>query len=201
MSSTSTARALPAAPTRPGVPGVLADRLPHSALVSGTAVVVGAALVGLSAQVAVPLPVTPVPFTLQTMVVLLLGAALGPRRGVAATLLYLVAGVVGVPVFAPRAGLTTIGYLAGFVLAAALVGALARRGGDRTVARSAAAMALGDLVILACGSVGLMAVLGVGPGRALLLGAVPFLVGDAVKVAAAALVLPAAWRLVDRPTG
>ncbi len=187
-----------AGPAAPRVPArrVLVDALATGSVATGLSVLVGAAAIGLCAQVSLPLPGTPVPLTLQTFAVLLVAAALGPARGVAATVVYVGAGVAGVPWFSPGAGRASAGYLVGFVVCAALVGWLARRGMDRTVARTAVLMAAGDLVILAFGAVGLMAVLRVGPAAAVATGVTPFLLGDAVKVVAASLLLPAAWRLV-----
>ena len=184
-------------------PRVLADLIP-GLLVRDILLVLGAAaLTGVAAQVAVPLPFTPVPLSLQTLTVLMAGAALGPVRGGIAMLLYLVAGVAGVPWFSEqRSGVefASFGYIVGFVLAAVLVGAMARRGADRTVIGTAGLMIVGNLVIYALGVAWLASSLGVGVGRAVELGALPFLMGDALKIALAAGLMPAAWRLVgDRP--
>src|SRR6187402_1694587 len=117
-------------------PRVLADLVP-GAFVRDVALVIGAAvLTGIVAQVSIPLPFTPVPVTLQTLTVLLAGAALGPIRGGLSMVLYLVAGLVGVPWFSDKHygwEFASFGYIIGFVVAATLVGALARRGADRTV--------------------------------------------------------------------
>ncbi len=135
-------------------PRVLADLIPGE-LVRDVALVVGAAaLTGVAAQVAVPLPFTPIPLSLQTLTVLLAGAALGPMRGGLAMGLYLVAGVIGVPWFSEqRSGweFASFGYIVGFVLAAIVVGAFARRGADRTVIGTAGLMVLGNLLIYAIG--------------------------------------------------
>lgn len=118
---------------------VLADLIPRSKgtrLREAALVLGGAGLTGLAAQISVPVHGSPVPVTGQTFGVLLVGAALGARRGAASMALYLVAGFVGVPWFAGgTAGsihLSTLGYLVGFILAGALVGALAERGADRS---------------------------------------------------------------------
>lgn len=172
------------------VPGGLARDL---ALVGGAA-----ALTGIAAQVSIPLPFTPVPITLQTFTVLLAGAALGPTRGAAAMLVYLAVGAAGVPWFAEQTsgiGFPSFGYVIGFLLAATLVGALARRGADRTVLGTVAVMVLGNLVIYAVGVPYLALAIGVGLGEAVGLGLTPFLVGDALKILLAAGLLPAAWRL------
>jgi biotin transport system substrate-specific component len=177
-------------------PRVLADFLPGG-LVRDLALVAGAAaLTGLAAQVTIPL--WPVPVTLQTLTVLLAGAALGPMRGAAAMLLYLGVGAAGVPWFAQQnSGLAfpTLGYVIGFVLAAGLVGALARRGMDRTATGTVATMVLGNLVIYAIGVPYLASALGMSLADAVSVGAVPFLVGDGLKILLAAGLLPAAWRL------
>ena len=177
---------------------VLADLVPGG-LARDVALVAGVAmLTGLAAQIAVPLPFTPVPISLQTFTVLLAGAALGPMRAVAAMALYLVAGAAGVPWFSDTTAgwaFPSFGYVLGFVLAAALVGWLARRGADRSVPGTIGTMAAGNLVIYAVGVPYLAAALGVGLGEALMLGAVPFLIGDALKILLAAGLLPAAWHL------
>jgi biotin transport system substrate-specific component len=180
-------------------PRVLADLVPGS-LVRDIALVLGAAAItGVAAQVSIRLPFTPVPISLQTFTVLLSGAALGPVRGGAAMLLYLVAGVAGVPWFSEqRSGFDfpSFGYITGFVLAGVVVGALARRGADRTVPGTVAMMLLGNLLIYALGVPWLMASLGLDLGKGLELGATPFLLGDGLKIAVAAAVLPGAWWLV-----
>ncbi|MBB5920067.1 biotin transport system substrate-specific component [Actinoalloteichus hoggarensis] len=164
-------------------------------------VAAGAALIGLSAQVVLPIPGTPVPFTGQTFGALLVGSALGWQRGAVTMLLYLVVGAMGVPWFeGGSSGLSgvTVGYLFGMLLAATVVGALAGRGGDRTVLRTAGTMALGNLLIYAVGVPGLMIIAGMSLPAALAAGVVPFLIGDAIKIALAAGVLPASWALVKR---
>jgi biotin transport system substrate-specific component len=177
---------------------VLADLLPGS-LVRDVVLVLGAAaLTGLAAQVLIPLPFTPVPITLQTFTVLLSGAALGPVRGTASMLLYLVVGVAGFGWFAEgRSGMAfpSFGYIVGFVVAAALVGALARRGADRGVLGTIGLMVAGNLVIYAIGLPWLTVALGVDLATGLELGVTPFLIGDALKIALAAGLLPIAWRL------
>ncbi|MGH8879996.1 MAG: biotin transporter BioY, partial [Stackebrandtia sp.] len=155
--------------------------------------------VGIAAQVAVPLPFTPVPLTMQPFAVLLAAAALGPLRGVLGMALYMLAGVAGVPWFndgMSGAGFTSFGYVIGFVLAGAVVGALAARGGDRSPIRTAGTMTLGLLAIYAVGVPYLMVATGAGLAQALMLGVVPFLLGDALKIAAASALLPATWRLL-----
>jgi biotin transport system substrate-specific component len=179
-------------------PRVLADAIPGG-LARDLALVLGAAgLTGIAAQVALPLPFTPVPISLQTFTVLLSAAALGPWRAGAVMLLYLGAGVAGVPWFSEQRagfGFPSFGYVIGFVIAAVVVGWLARRGADRSIPGTVALMALGNLVIYAVGVPYLAIAIGADAGEAIQLGAVPFLIGDALKIALAAGLLPAAWRL------
>lgn len=183
-------------------PRVLADLVPGGLLRDVALVAAAAALTGLAAQVAIPL--WPVPITLQTLTVLLAGAVLGPLRGAAAMLVYLAVGAAGVPWFAQQnsgIGFVTFGYVIGFVLAAAVVGTLARRGADRTVVGTIGTMVLGNLVIYAIGVPYLAVALGVSLGEAISFGATPFLLGDGLKILLAAGLLPAAWRLSGRGQG
>ncbi|MDO0935436.1 biotin transporter BioY [Streptomyces sp. DG2A-72] len=183
-------------------PGVLADRIPGSALLRDTLLVTGGAgLTGLAAQVSLQTPLSPVPFTLQTLAVLLTGAALGTARGAASMVLYLAAGAAGVPWFADHshgAGGPAFGYIVGFVLAALLVGELARRGNDRSVVGTIGLMALGNTVIYLTGATWLALHLHLGLQDAIAKGVTPFLVTDALKTAVAAGLLPLAWRGVAR---
>jgi biotin transport system substrate-specific component len=143
-----------------------------------------------AARLRAPLPFTPVPVTFQTLVVLLGGGLFGARRGAAGQGLYLGLGVIGAPVLAGGAfGLAALagptgGYLAGFVLAAALVGRLLG-GRSATWARIGMVMALGELVILGCGAA-YLAALGFSPRAAFALGVAPFVLWDTVKVFVAA---------------
>jgi biotin transport system substrate-specific component len=174
--------------------------------------VAGSALVAVLAQISFTLPFTPVPITGQTLGVLLVGAAFGPALGAATLGLYLVWAVVGLPVLAPdpdgahRTGLEVLrlasatgGYLWGFVLAAGLVGWLSRRGWDRSMRSSIGAMLLGSIVIYAVGlpwlHQALPALVGhpVTVEETLQAGLYPFVIGDTLKLLAAAGLLPAAW--------
>ena len=156
----------------------------------------------LSAQIAIPLPFSPVPLTGQTFGVLLTGALLGPRLGALAIALYLVEGGLGLPFFAggtfgpARFAGPTGGYLVAFPLAAALVGGLATRGWDRRPLTLFFAMLLGSLVIFALGAAWLAHF--VGASRALTLGVVPFLPGDVVKALLAAGLLPLGWKWIGK---
>lgn len=182
-------------------PVVLADLIPGT-LVRDVLLVVGAAgFVGLLAQISFVLPFTPVPITGQTLGVLVAGTALGLKRGVAAMLLYAAVGVAGVPWFAnQQSGYVgaTFGYILGFVLCTAAVGYLAERGVDRSVLKSVPAMLLGAVIIYGTGVIWLGVSLHVGAAKAISLGLTPFLVGDAIKVLLAALLLPGAWKLAGR---
>ncbi len=160
----------------------------------------GSLLVAGMAQVRIPLPFTPVPITGQTFAVLVVGAALGSKRGASSLALYLLLGLAGLPFFAGGAsGLAILagptgGYLVGFILAAYLVGLLAARGLDRRVPSALLAFLAGEIVIYLFGVAWLSVYLGI--PHALMAGLLPFLAGDAIKLAAAALVLPAAWAFV-----
>ena len=184
---------------RPAAPLVLADLVAGSWVRDVLLVLAGTGFVALSALVQVPLPGTPVPLTLQTFAVLLTGAALGWQRAVPSMVLYAAAGAAGVPWFADGTSgwaFASFGYILGFILAAAVVGRLAAARGDRTVARTGLTMLVGTLSIYALGVPVLMAVTGLGFGAALAAGVVPFLIGDAIKVALAAGLLPMTWKLV-----
>ena len=169
------------------------------------AVIAGSIAIGVSAQVSIGIPIGPVPITGQTLVVLLIGAAYGSRLGAATVLSYLAQGAVGMPVFANGgAGLAVLtgptgGYLAGFVMAAFLVGWLAERGWDRRAATTVLAMVAGNAVIYACGVTRLAEF--IGWDRVWSAGVQPFLAGDALKVALASGILRGAWWLRERLTG
>ncbi|HZD01039.1 MAG TPA: biotin transporter BioY [Actinomycetes bacterium] len=184
---------------------VLADVLPGERLRDAVLVIAFACLTGLSAQWEVKLPFTPVPVTGQTFAVLLGGVALGAGRALSGMVLYLVAGLTPwVPWFSGGSGGTDVvteasfGYIIGFVFAAGLVGKLAERGWDRTPLRTIATMVAGNLVIYALGVPWLMAVTASGLATALSKGVVPFLLFDAIKIVAAAGLLPGAWALTGR---
>ncbi|CAN5844797.1 biotin transporter BioY [soil metagenome] len=182
-------------------PRVLADVIPGGVIRDVALVAAVAAFTGAAAQFAVPLPFTPVPLSLQTFTVLLSAAALGPWRAGAAMGLYLVAGVAGVQWFSEqRTGFAfpSFGYIIGFVLAALIVGTLARRGADRRAGSAVVTMVIGNLAIYAVGVPYLALAIGVSLPEAVALGALPFVIGDGLKIVLAAGLLPAAWRLVDR---
>jgi biotin transport system substrate-specific component len=177
-------------------------RVRHVALI-----LAGTLLIALAAQVSIPVPGSPVPITGQTFGVLLSAGALGFRRGIAATLLYLVIGGIGLPVFAHGSHGTEIilgatgGYLVGFVLAAAAVGRLAELGWDRNLIGAIGAMLIGSALIYAVGLPWLMVVAHLDVQTAIAEGLTPFLLGDALKLGLAAAAFPAAWWFVGRRPG
>jgi biotin transport system substrate-specific component len=182
-------------------PRVIADAIPRTAVRNVVLVVAGAGLIGLCAQLYVYLPGNPVPITGQTFAVLLVAAGLGLARGVSATILYAVAGLVGVPWFAQgTSGLAaaTFGYILGFILAAAVVGFLAERGWTSRAWRTSIVMVIGNVTIYAIGVTWLKAATGMDWAMAVSLGMTPFLVGDAMKIALAAGTFTAVWAIIRR---
>lgn len=189
---------------------MLAQRTLGLALVPDTVawklvlVVGGSLVVALAAQVAIPLPFSPVPVTMQTYAVLVVAVALG-RLAPASLALYLMEGAAGLPVYAGATGGVGVlagptgGYLAGFVVAAAIVGRLAERGRDRRPATAAAAMLTGELAIYALGLAWLARF--VPADRLLTAGLIPFIPGDLVKLVLAVATPLAAWRAMRRSRG
>jgi biotin transport system substrate-specific component len=185
----------------------IADTLwnPENKLIRNAILVVGGSLaLWVSAKVQVPF--YPVPMTMQTFVVLVIGMAYGWRLGGATVLLYLAEGAAGLPVFAgsPERGIglayligPTGGYLLGFFLAATVAGWLAERGWDRKVASTLLAMLIGTSLIFALGLVWLGTVIG-WDKPILELGLMPFVLGEAFKIALATAMLPVGWRLLTR---
>src|SRR5947207_595203 len=166
-------------------------------------VATGVLLLTLSAKIQIPL--WPVPMTMQTYVILVIGMAYGARMATATVLGYLIAGAIGLPVFAgsPEKGVglpymlgPTGGYLIGFLLATFVMGRLAERGWDRRVGLSLAGMTVGHLLILACGVTWLA--LSLGWERAIAVGLAPFATATILKTALAGITLPLAWRWVHR---
>jgi len=188
----------------------ISARARHIALI-----VAGALFIALTANVAVPVPGSPVPLTGQTFSVLLVGGALGMRRGILATSLYLVIGFF-LPVYAQQAsgvahiasvdGGTLVlgatgGYLLGFVIASGVVGRLAELGWDRNLAGAVGAMAIGNVIIYVFGLPWLMAATGMNVSDTIAAGLTPFLITDLIKLAIAAGVFPLAWWVVGRRPG
>jgi biotin transport system substrate-specific component len=162
-------------------------RLRHVGLIAA-----GALLIFLTARISVVLPGNPVPFTMQNFGILVVGGALGLRRGSVAAILYVLLGVVGLPFFAEgRGGIPVILGATGGYLVAEL-------GWDRRIGGAIGATALGTLVIYAIGVPWLAVVVGLSAGEAITTGLAPFLLGDILKLLAAAVVFPAAWWVVGR---
>lgn len=162
----------------------------------------GSLFITLAAQLQILLPFSPVPVTGQTFAVLLLAAIYGSKRGPAAVMTYLILGFSGLPVFAggafgaARLFGPTAGYLIGFLGAAFIVGTLSERGWDRQPWSTAAAMIIGNLAIYTVGAAWLSAFV---PWESVLrVGVLPFLAGDAIKIALATLLLPTGWKLIGR---
>ncbi|MEJ2292205.1 MAG: biotin transporter BioY [Deinococcales bacterium] len=178
---------------------ILPDRTGRSALRAAVQVAAGVLFLTALAQLRVQLG--PVPFTGQTLGVLLLGTAYGLGLGTLTTGAYVLLGALGLPLFTGWQGGVahlmgpTGGYLVGFVLAAALLGWLAERGWDRSYGRTVAAMLLAEVAIYVPGLLWLHGLVG-GWAQTLALGLVPFLLGDALKMAVAVGLLPSAWRLL-----
>jgi biotin transport system substrate-specific component len=188
----------------------MSSRIRHIALVA-----VGAIFIAVTANIAVAIPGTPVPVTGQTLAVLVVGGALGLRRGTLSIGFYLLLGLF-LPIYAHQQhGLGTIvsinsgglalgavgGYLISFLFAGALVGWLAENGWDRHIGGAIGAMILGEVVIYAIAVPWLALAMRVSPERAIELGLTPFIIGDAIKLAIAAGVFPVAWWLVGRRAG
>jgi biotin transport system substrate-specific component len=181
----------------------LVDQFITRTLATDVALVVGgAALVGVAAQIAVPL--WPVPITGQTLAVLVVGSALGAVRGTISMVLYALLGIVGIPVFSDAsAGLGVIagptgGYIIGFIAAAALVGWIAERAGDRKFLGASLAFAAGTVVTFAFGMIWLSAALDLNLQATLQAGLYPFIIGGVVKALLAAAIIPTVWRAAAR---
>jgi biotin transport system substrate-specific component len=180
----------------------MGSRLRHIALIA-----IGAALIFASSRVSIPVPGSPVPITGQTFGVLLVGGALGFRRGLASVALYVLIGLIGLPFFAEGKGGVQVlqgvrgGYIVGFIVAGALVGRLAERGWDRRILGALGAMAIGNVVIYLFGVPWLMFVAHLDVPTGIAQGLTPFLIGDTIKLILAALAFPAAWWVVGRRAG
>jgi biotin transport system substrate-specific component len=164
-------------------------------------ILLGSLFVALFARIEIPM--LPVPITGQTFAVLLVGALLGSKRGAAAMIAYIVEGAAGLPFFAGGASgvgiLTgaTAGYLVGFIAAAYIIGLLAERGLERSVRTSILPFLIGTVIIYVFGVTWLSVVLG-SLNQGIEFGLLPFLIGDAIKLIAAALLLPGAWKLYNK---
>jgi biotin transport system substrate-specific component len=171
-------------------------------------VVLGSLLVAAFAQITIPLmPFSPVPITGQTFAVLLVGAALGSKRGAASLGLYMLEGAMGLPFFAAgKSGLigangqiiVTAGYLVGFIVAAYVIGLLAERGLDRSFRTSLIPFLIGTVIIYLFGATWLTVSLKWSLQDGIVKGILPYLIGDAIKLMLAGLALPAAWKLTGK---
>ena len=160
----------------------------------------GSVLIALSAKVQILLPFSPVPITGQTFAVLMIGALLGARRGSLAVLAYIIEGAAGMPVFAFGGGFAfllgpTGGYLIGFIPAAYITGRLAEKGWDRRIGTTILAMILGNVIIYTFGLFRLTCLMGFN-AKVLTVGLYPFIIGDLLKIAVAAALLPSGWKLL-----
>jgi biotin transport system substrate-specific component len=195
--------AIASAPTLPRRGLVLADAIPGARVRDIALVLGGALLTALLAQVAIPVPPSPVPVTGQTLAVGLVGASLGARRGTAAMLLYAMLGLV-FPVYADGGqGWDVItgasgGYIVGFIFATGVVGYLAERGADRKALTAFVAFVAAQLIVFAFGLVGLKLAVGQDWSWTIHNGFAIFIVGGLIKALIGAAVLPSAWQLVRR---
>jgi len=192
---------VPAFPTRPLV---LADLAPAVRARNVALVALGVLFTALLAQVSVPVPGSPVPVTGQTLAVVLTAASLGPVRGVAVQVVYILAALVGLPFYSEASGGwdvvvgATGGYVFGFIPAAFLIGLAARHGADRRFRTSVPLFVAGQAVVFAVGVPWLALATGMSASQALEAGFYPFILGGLVKAAIASAVLGGAWRLARR---
>jgi biotin transport system substrate-specific component len=185
------------------IPSIVIDRIVRGRAAADMLLVLGAsALIAIAAQVAIPLPFTPVPLTMQPLAVIFIGVALGSTRGAAAAALYLLEGFSGLPVFAQGHGGAfwlagaTAGYLFSYPAAAWVAGFVSERGWGNTITRAISGMLLALGVIYLGGWSWLAAL--TGPQAAFAAGVAPFVIADIVKVAIGAALLPKAQKLVAR---
>ena len=191
-------------PAFPARPLVLADLVPAVRARNVGLVALGVLFTALLAQVAVPVPGSPVPVTGQTLAVVLTAATLGPARGVAVQVVYILCAMVGLPFYSDASGGwdvvsgATGGYVVGFIPAAFLIGLAAKHGADRRLLTSAPLFVAGQAVVFAVGVPWLAVTAGMTAPQALEAGFYPFILGGLVKAVIAALVLGGAWRLARR---
>ncbi|GCE05073.1 biotin transporter BioY [Dictyobacter aurantiacus] len=183
----------PAAPSR------------SKALLKDGALVIGASLLmALSAKASIHVPFSPIPFTLQTLVVMLVAATLGSRRGALAMILYLAEGATGLPIFASGGGFMYLflspsaGYLWSYPIAAFVVGYLCERGLDRKLSTSVLAMLPGTLIIYALGVSWLAMIAHLTLPQAIVAGMLPYIPFDLTKIVIAAILMPVAWMVIRR---
>ena len=179
-----------------------------SALTQVLFVAAGVAFISLLAQIAIPVPGSPVPVTGQTLAVLLIGTTYGARLGVLTFATYLLAGIAGAPIFAPSAtsanhGIdrligATGGYLVGMLVASLVLGYLADRKADQKFRTSFPALLLGDVIIFTFGLLWLQQTLDLSWSKTIAAGFTPFILGEALKIAITATSLPLVWRRISR---
>lgn len=177
-------------------------------LTQGLFVMAGVTFIALLAQIAIPVPGSPVPVTGQTLAVLLIGTTYGARLGVLTFATYLLAGVAGAPIFAPSAtsanhGIdrligATGGYLVGMLVASLVLGYLADRKADQKFRTSFPALLLGDAIIFTFGLLWLQQTLDLSWAKTIAAGFTPFILGEAIKIAITATSLPLVWRRISR---
>ena len=178
-------------------------RIEESLWAKAILAIVGTAVLALSAKVQIPF--WPVPLTMQTFVVLVLGMAYGARLGAVTVGLYLIEGAAGLPVFATGSGLAYIagptgGYLIGFLLASYVIGMLANRGWDRSMTKTLGAMLAGTAIIFILGIAWLSTFIGF--EKAIAAGVIPFLLSEGLKISLAVIIMPLLWkRLSNRKLG
>ncbi len=190
-------------------PRVLIESISMTWVKNLVAVFTGTAFISAMAQVSIPLPFTPVPLTGQTLAVLLTASALGTWRSVSASVLYLVLAVAGLPVLTPQADgshivgtqvfqMASFGYVIGFIIASFAVGKLSERGLSKSIIGSTATMFAGNVIIYSFGLVNLQFVTNAEWAQVIAWGLTPFIIGDLIKIAIAANLLPATWKLINR---
>ena len=188
----------------PARPLVLADLFPAIKARNVVLVALGVLFTALLAQVSVPVPGSPVPITGQTLAVVLTAAALGPVRGVAVQVFYILSALVGLPFYSEASGGfevvfgATGGYVIGFIPAAYLIGLAAKHGADRQLWKSLPLFIAGQAVIFAVGVPWLAVSTGMTASQALDAGFYPFILGGIVKAVLAGVVLGGAWKLARR---
>lgn len=189
-----------AAPVRPVLADVFIGKRHSTLLNTLVLTLLGSLIMATCAQIAMPLPFTPVPITGQTFGVLLVGTMLGAKRGALSAVFYLLEGAMGLPVFAGfKGGLPhllgpTGGYLFGFIATAYVVGYLAERGWDRGVLKTALIMLVGNTVTYLFGLSWLSYFVGI--SNVFALGFIPFLIGDVLKIIVLMITMPLVWRIV-----
>tara|TARA_B100000029_G_scaffold201303_1_gene199519 strand:- start:68 stop:625 length:558 start_codon:yes stop_codon:yes gene_type:complete len=160
--------------------------------------ILGTAVLSLSAKVQIPF--WPVPMTMQTFVVLILGMVYGARLGAATLILYLIEGAVGIPVFATGSGIAYItgptgGYLIGFFVAAYTIGKLAEKGWDRSMIKTLGAMLVGTAIIFLFGIAWLSTFIGF--EKSVAAGLTPFILSEGLKIAMAVIIMPFLWKHIS----